>query len=191
VFRKGEVFRHPITGKPLGRYEQVLGHAQVRRVAPQFSEAVFVATPDRPPPHAEDGVRISRGRIRIAVTPVLDLSEGGADLRRVPFLVAGTLERSKRFRVVDPLAVADKLTANELRVEEVLARPERAMSVAQSLEVSGWLVPTLLARRGVTYLDVTLVSAYTGTALLSRRQALLPAAGVEEQRFPWEPRAED
>ena len=39
VFRKGEAFRHPITGKPLGRYEDILGYAQVARVQPQFSEA--------------------------------------------------------------------------------------------------------------------------------------------------------
>ena len=43
IFRKGEVFRHPINGRALGRYEQVLGHAQVQRVLPQFSEAVYVA----------------------------------------------------------------------------------------------------------------------------------------------------
>ena len=42
VFRKGEVFRHPASGKPLGRYEETLGYAQVRRVEPTFAEAVFV-----------------------------------------------------------------------------------------------------------------------------------------------------
>ena len=78
-----------------------------------------------------------------------------------------------------------------LRVEEVLARPERAMRIAQNLDVAGWIVPVLLERRGVTYLDVTLISAITGTALFSRRQVVLPSSASEEQRFPWEPRAED
>ena len=32
VFRKGEAFHHPITGKVLGQYEEVLGYAQVRTV---------------------------------------------------------------------------------------------------------------------------------------------------------------
>src|SRR5207244_3531690 len=42
VFRKGEVFRHPLTGRPLGRYEDVLGYAQVRRVEPKFAEGDFI-----------------------------------------------------------------------------------------------------------------------------------------------------
>jgi hypothetical protein len=191
VFRKGDVFRHPVTGAPLGRYEDILGHAQVRRVHAQFAEAALVRLPDRPAPVPADGARISRARIRIAVTPVLDLTGAQADLRRVPYLLATALERSRRFQVVDPLAVTDMFASSALRVEEMLARPERAARAARSLEVAAWLVPILLERRGVTYLDVTLISAVTGTALLSHRQAVLPASAAEEQRFPWEPRAED
>ncbi len=191
VFRKGDVFQHPLTGKPLGRFEEALGHAQVRRVRPQFSEAVFVPLPDKPRPRVEDGVRITRGRIKIAITPVLDLTESQTDSRRVPYLFATVLERSKRFHVVDPLSVSDMFVNSSLRVEEVLARPERAVRAARSLDVAGWLVPVLIERRGVTYLDVTLISAVTGTALFSRRLPLVPASSTEDQRFPWEPRAED
>jgi hypothetical protein len=53
--------------------------------------------------------------------------------------------------------------------------------------VAGWLVPVLIERRGITYLDVTWVSAVTGTALFSRRAALSRSEGAAEQRFPWEP----
>ena len=42
VFRKGEVFRHPINGRPLGRFEDVLGYAQIVRMHPQYAEALFV-----------------------------------------------------------------------------------------------------------------------------------------------------
>jgi hypothetical protein len=191
VYRKGEVFHHPLTGKPLGRYEEHLGYAQIRRVFPQFSEATFVPIPDRPAPQEGDGARVSRGRIKIAVTPLLDLAQSGADVRRVPYLLASVLERSKRFVVVDPLAVADVFVGGMLKVEEVLARPERAMRVARNLEVTGWIVPVLLERQGVLYLDATWISAITGTALFSRREVVLPSGTAEEQRFPWEPRAED
>lgn len=191
VFRKGDVFRHPLTGKVLGRYEEVLGFAQIRRVYPQFSVARFVPLPDRPAPRPADGGRITRGRIRIAITPVLDLTDSRADLRRVPFMLASALERSKRFQVVDPLAVLDQFASGAARVEEVLARPERAVRIATNLEVAGWLVPVLLDRNGVLYLDCTYISAVTGTALVSRRQPLAPAGAAEEQRFPWEPKAED
>ena len=191
IYRKGEPFYHPVTGKPLGRYEEHLGYAQIQRVFPQFSDGVFVPTPERPAPEPGDGARISRGRLKIAVTPLLDLSQSDADVRRVPYLLASVLERSKRFVVVDPLAVADLFAAGTLRVEEVLARPERATRIARNLEVAGWIVPVLLERQGVLYLDATWISAITGTALFSRRQPVLPSSAAEEQRFPWEPRAED
>ncbi len=191
IYRKGEPFYHPVTGKPLGRYEEHLGYAQIQRVFPQFSDGVFVPVPERSTPEPGDGARISRGRLKIAVTPLLDLSQSDADVRRVPYLIASVMERSKRFVVVDPLAVADLFAAGTLRVEEVLARPERATRVARNLEVAGWIVPVLLQRQGVLYLDATWISAITGTALFSRRQPLLPSSSAEEQRFPWEPRPED
>ena len=72
IFRRGEEFHHPVTGKPLGHYEEALGWAQIRRVQARFSEAVYVPLEGKPRPQADDGVRITRGRIRIAITPVLD-----------------------------------------------------------------------------------------------------------------------
>ncbi len=191
VYRKGEPFYHPITGKILGHYETVLGYAQIRQVQPQFSQAQFIPVPDAPRPQTEDGARITRGRIRLAVTPVLDLTTEKADTRRVPYMLASMLERSKRFQVIDPLTVGDLFATGSAKVEEVLAQPERAVSVAKNLDVSGWLVPTLIERNGVVYLDMTWISAVTGTPLFSRRRELLPAGAVEEQRFPWEPRPED
>jgi hypothetical protein len=191
VYRKGEVFYHPLTGKPLGRYEEHLGYAQIQRVFPQFSEGRWVAAPDRPLPEAGDGARVSKGRIKVAVTPLLDLTQSGADIRRIPYLISSVLERSKRFVVVDPLAVTDMFAGGTLRIEDVLARPERASRVARNLEVTGWIVPVLMERQGALYLDVTWISAITGTALFSRREVVLPSSVAEEQRFPWEPRAED
>ena len=191
VFRKGDMFTHPLTGKPLGFYEEILGHAQIVRVYPSFSAAVYLPLPDSPRPRASDGARITRARVRVAVTPMLDFTATQADVRRVPFMVAAALEGSRRFQVVDPLAVTDMFASGSLRVEEMLARPERAVRTARNLEVVGWVVPMLLERGGVTYLDVTYISAITGTALISRRLPLVTASAAEEQRFPWEPRPED
>lgn len=191
IVRKGEEFYHPLTSKPLGRYEETLGWAQVRRVLPRFAETLYVPMEGKPRPRAADGVRITRGRLRIAITPVLDLTQSKADLRRVPYLLASALERSKRFQVADPLAVGEIFAAGGARVEEVLGLPERAMRFAKTLEIAGWVVPVLIERRGTTYLDTTWISAVTGTALFSRRQPLVPSTAAEEQRFPWEPGVED
>ena len=191
VFRKGEIFRHPLTNQPLGRFEEYLGYAQVRRVFPQFSEARYIPVDDRARVRPEDGVRITRGRIKVAIAPLLDLTRSEADVRRVPWLIGGALERSKRFQVADPLAVSTLLETERTRVEELLISPEKVTRLGRSLEVVGWLVPVLLERGGSTYLDVTWFSAVTGTALFSRRQGLVRPEPSEEQRFPWEPPALD
>jgi hypothetical protein len=191
IFRKGEVFRHPINGRALGRYEQVLGHAQVQRVLPQFSEAVYVAADGQSKARAEDGVRITKGRIRVAVAPTTDLTSANADLRRVPFMIAHALSETKRFQSADPSAVQELLLTQKTRSEELLVRPDKAVAVAKPLEITGWLVPVLIERRGVTYLDITWVSAVTGVALFSRRLALTRSELAAEQRFPWEPVPQD
>jgi hypothetical protein len=187
VFRKGDVFRHPINGRPLGRYEDVLGYAQIVRLHPQYAEAVFVPAEGKVAPEPEDGVRITKGRIRVAVAPATDLTKASADLRRVPFMLAHALEQTKRFQVADPSAVQEHLLSQKTRSEELLVSPEKAKASGKILEVSGWLVPVLIERRGVTYLDVTWISAVTGTALFSRRAALTRSENAGEQRFPWEP----
>ena len=191
VFRKGEVFTHPLTGKPIGRHEEMLGYAQARRVQQQFTEATFIPHTPEARPQPEDGVRISRGRIKVAVAPLLDLTGSNADLRRVPFLLSVTLDRSKRFHVADPITVTDLFASANLRVQEIIARPATAVRHGKSLEVSAWLVPILMNRGGVTYLDATWISAATGTALFSRRQVLTPPDAAEEQLFPWEPPVQD
>ena len=193
IFRKGAEFYHPITRKVLGRYEDVLGHAQIRTVQPRFSEALYIPIEGKPIPQPDDGVRITRGRIKVAITPVLDLSESKSkpDLRRVPYLFAVGLEGSKRFQVFDPLTVSDLFATGGAHVQEVLALPERVVAVSKKFEVAGWIVPVLIERRDIVYLDATWISAVTGTALFSRRAPLLPPAAAEEQRFPWEPASED
>jgi len=191
LFRKGDEFRHPVTGKILGRYEDVLGYAQIQRVEGRFSEATYIPIPGQPRVGAEDGARITRGRIRVAVAPPLNLTKAQADLRRVPFMIALGLDQTKRFQAVDPSVVQDLFLNQRARIEELLVRPERAVALGKPLEISGWLVPVLLDRRGITYLDITWVSAVTGTPLFSRRLALTRTEGSAEQRFPWEPLPED
>ena len=113
------------------------------------------------------------------------------ELAHFGIFFALAMDQTKRFQSVDPSHVSEILLNSKTRSEELLVRPDRAVALGKPLEVTGWLVPVLLERRGVTYLDVTWVSAVTGTALFSRRMAITRADGAGEQRFPWEPRPED
>jgi hypothetical protein len=156
-----------------------------------FSEAAFVPIEGKAQPHPEDGVRITRGRVRVAVVPPTDLTKGNADLRRVPFMLSLAMDQTKRFQSVDPGQVNELLLNSKMKGEELLVRPDRAVTLGKSLDVMAWLIPVLIERRGVTYLDVTWISAVTGAPLFSRRQALARADVGSDQRFPWEPRIED
>jgi hypothetical protein len=191
IFRKGPVFRHPTTGKPMGHYEDIIGYAQVKRVLPKLSEAVYVPLAGNTRAEPLDGVRITRGRIRVGVPPPIDLTKTNADLRRVAYMISHALAETKRFQGPDPAAVQDELAAQKMRTEELLVLPEKAVDAAKPLEIAGWLVPVLIERRGVTYLDVTWISGITGRALFSRRAALIRAESANEQRFPWEPVPQD
>ena len=187
VFRKGEVFRHPVTNHPLGRFEDLLGRAEITRVLPTYSEARFVPADGNAAPRAEDGVRITRARIKVAVAPLIGLTQTAGDSRRVPYMIALTLERTKRFDVVDSQKVQDLLATARTKTEELLTNPEKAMRLGRELQVSGWIVPVLLERRGVQHVDATWISAASGAALLSRRQPLAPPRPTDDRRFPWEP----
>ncbi len=105
-------------------------------------------------------------------------------------MLAHALSETKRFQSADPSAVQELLLTQKTRSEELLVRPDKAVAVAKPLEVTGWLVPVLIERRGITYLDVTWVSAVTGAALFSRRLALTRSE-TADQRFPWEPVPQD
>jgi hypothetical protein len=121
------------------------------------------------------------------VAPALDLTQARADLRRVPYLVAVTLERTKRFQVVDPGRVTDLFSREGAQVEALILSPDRFGKLGRTLEVTGWLVPVILVRGGVPYLDVTWISVVTGTPLFAKRRALVKPEPTVERRFPWEP----
>ena len=81
----------------------------------------------------------------------------------------------------------EHLLSQKTRSEELLVQPGQGRGVRQDPGGLGLAGPVLIERRGVTYLDVTWISAVTGTALFSRREALTRAENAAEQRFPWEP----
>jgi len=175
----------------MGRYEDVLGYAQVTRIQPQFSEAVYVPLPDKPKAQPEDGVRITRGRIRVAVAPPTDLTKTSADLRRVSYMIAHALDETKRFQSPDPSVVQDLLISQKTRSEELLVRPDRAVASSQSAGRDGLARarPARAARGDLSRRDLGVRDH--GQGALSKRVALVRAESVAEQRFPWEPVPQD
>ena len=151
----------------------------------RFDEAVVHAAAllETEPFLAESRYReeLARGRIRVAVAPTTDLAKTNADLRRVAFMVAHALAGTKRFQCADPAVVQETLAAQKTRSEELLVRPERAVATANTLEVTGWLVPVLLERGGVMYLDA--VANRRGDKVLAvRGECRVPDGGRMRER---------
>ena len=170
IFRKGDVFRHPVTGSALGRFEDILGHAQVKRVQPRFSEAALIpahgAAAAPPRGRRADHARPDPGGGAAGGGP--DRSQ--ADLRRVPFMLALGLDQTKRFQSSGPRRGA-RAAAQPAHAAGGAARPPREGGRAQPRRsrCPGWLIPVLMERGSAMYLDVTWISGGHGHA------ALLPA----------------
>jgi hypothetical protein len=189
LIRRGATFRHPLTGVALGRHEELLGYAQVLEVRESVATARLIPRPEAPPVQVEDVARITRGRIRVAVAPLLDLTRSRPDAKRLPYLLAAALERTGRFTPGDPRVVSESMDQERVRTVDLFATPALAIRLSQKLEVDGWVIPLLVELRGSTVIDATWVSAITGTPLFSHRELLAPAPPQIEQRFPWEPPA--
>lgn len=187
IVRRGEAFRHPLTGVVLGRYEELLGSAQLVEVREPFSPARLIPRPAAPPVRVEDLARMTRGRIRVAVAPILDLTESRLDSKRVSYLLTAGLERTGRFAPVDPQTIRELMEKERVRTADLLTVPALAVRLSQTLEVDGWVIPLLAEFDGTAMVDATWVSAMTGTPLFSRRHPLIAAPPQTERRFPWEP----
>lgn len=187
VFRRGEVFRHPLTGQPLGQHEETLGFAQISQVRDRYSVARFIPLDGPREVRVEDQVRITRGRIRVAVLPLIDLTRSELSAQRVGYLLASILERTGRFLPVDPQKVQDLLATERVSALELYTTPALARRLGRTLGVSGFIAPVLVEVGGSRALDAAWLSAITGTPLFSRRHGLMPTPGEAERRFPWEP----
>jgi hypothetical protein len=181
VFRRGQVFRHPVTNQPLGHTELVLGTVVVTAVEAAGATGRLVPLADRPPPIPGDGVRITAGRLPVAVLPTLGVQApfDSADQTQL-LLVArfsALLEKTGRFLAVEPQ-----------RVLEVVGR-ERGSSPSP-LEVTRRLggvavLTSRLAREGATrVLETAWISGTTGEQLVTTRTPLITAA--YPPRFVWE-----
>ncbi|HEY7602091.1 MAG TPA: VCBS repeat-containing protein [Methylomirabilota bacterium] len=181
LFRRGETFRHPITGQPLGHMEQVLGTLVVKTVEGGGATGRFIPVPDRPAPAPGDGARITAGRLPVAVLPTSGVQAAFDSADQTQLLLvarfSALLEKTGRFLAVDPQRVLD-----------VVGRG-RGQSVSP-LEVSRQLggvavVTSRLARDGTArVLETTWLSGQTGDVLTTTQTRLVPTP--HPPRFAWE-----
>ena len=181
VFRRGEVFRHPVTNQPLGHTELVLGTVVVTAVEPTGVSGRLVPLADRPPPIPGDGVRITAGRLPVAVLPTLGVQApfDSADQTQL-LLVArfsALLEKTGRFLAIEPQRVLEAVGRERGSGPSPLEVTRRLGGVA--------VLTSRLTREGPTrVLETAWISGTTGDQLVTTRTPLITAA--YPPRFVWE-----
>jgi hypothetical protein len=181
LFRRGDMFRHPITGQPLGHIEQVLGTLVVRTVEGGGASGRFLPASDRLAPAVGDGARITAGRLPIAVLPTSGVQAAFDSADQTQLLLvarfSALLEKTGRFLAVSPQRVLDVVGRGQA---------SRVTPLEVSRQLGGVAVlSSRLARDGAArVLETTWISGQTGDTLASFSTRLVPTA--HPPRFAWE-----
>ena len=181
IFRRGEVFRHPITNQPLGHTELVLGTLVVTEVEPAHATGRLVPIADRPAPAPGDGARITAGRLPVAVLPTSGVQAAFETSDQTQLLLvarfSALLEKTGRFLAVDPQRVLDVVGGPGGSSPSPLEVIRRLGKVA--------VLTSRLVREGTTrVLETAWISGETGDRLVTLRTPLVSAA--YPPRFAWE-----
>jgi hypothetical protein len=70
LFRKGEEFKHPLTGVVLGRFEDDLGVLIIRNVSESYASGTVRPAKPNVTLRPGDKVRITKGKIAVALLPL-------------------------------------------------------------------------------------------------------------------------
>ena len=179
LFRRGEMFRHPVTNQPLGHTEQVLGTLVLTAVEPGAATGRLVPLAGRaaPAPPPGDGARITAGRLPVAVLPTSGVQAAFDSADQTQLLLvarfSAILDKTGRFLSVDPQRVLDLVGQARGSSPSPLEVGRRLGGVA--------VLSSRLVRDGTTrVLETTWTSGQTGETLVARPLAAdareLPAA---------------
>lgn len=181
AYRKGELFRHPVTGQPLGHAEEEVATLAVIAVTGERATARVVVTERGRAPVVGDGARITAGRLPVAVLPPLGVSVPGEAEPTALLLVArfsALLDKTGRFLAVDPGRVL------EVAAPGGTAAPVTPLEVARRLGAPAVLTSRLVQEGRTRTLEWAWVSGRTGATLVAGQTPLVRA--VFPPRFAWE-----
>lgn len=182
AYRRGELFRHPVTNQPLGHAEDEVAVLSVTAVSGSQATARVATTEGGRTPRVGDRARITAGRIPVAVLPPLGVNVPGETTEQTALLLvsrfSALLEKTGRFLAVEPRRVL------ETAAPPGGATPPTALEVAKTLRAPAVLTTRLVQEGRARYLDSAWISGRTGATLLTVRTPLVRASFPP--RFAWE-----
>ena len=148
VFREGKELVSPTTGEILGRLEEDLGMVTVTQVTETYAVGMLENAADGGGVQAGDKVRITAGRLSLALVPANDQTGGALSIVALADAVRRGLNATGRFDVAPRARLALWLSERGLSPGEVLV-PEVMAEAASTLGVT-YLAQPLLRDTGDT-----------------------------------------
>ena len=162
AYREGRELRHPKTGEILGRTEEVLGRVAVQQVQEAYATGAVVEGTDI---HPGDKVRVSAGKIRLTLLPIVEGVKG--DLAEaVTYELIEALNRTGRFQVALGDAINVSLAQQGIKRQDVLEGKGLAQ-LGPRYKIENLLVVAFSRAQGKPYLDVRLFTFPGPNALLT------------------------
>ena len=178
-FREGRELIHPRTKQVLGRTEETLGRVVISQVFENYSVATHV---DGPPLQAGDKARVTAGKVRLTVVPLIAPARARVSEVAVQEVLQ-ELERTGRFQIafgdqVSAWLVQQKIDADDFMKGKGVAEASQRFNVGQLLALH------FTAPENKLLMDVRLFSRGTQAPLL--QTALFVPSSVKPapaQRF--------
>jgi hypothetical protein len=165
VYRKGEEFKHPLTGQVLGAMDKEIGRIRIVRVQEQFALGEVIRLAPEFAPVPGDVVRSSGARVTVALPTVDPGDVKSASARSVTRDLAIALAKTGRFEVVDDRKVRATLAEEKVASPDQVTDPAALKVLAEKLKA----VAVLLGKVGLLEkqisLDVEAISTLTGYSL--------------------------
>jgi hypothetical protein len=187
IFRKGDEFKHPLTGAVLGRFEDDLGVAIISKVSEGYSSGKVRLAKPNVNVKAGDRVRITKGKIPLAVLPIKGEVPQWASREEIVERFRFALEQTGRFQVTAADNVRVYLAEKGIQPDETLSQ-EVLARMAEDLRVTYAVVPRTRQVGNDSVLEASLTGLTLQQTLMTSSAILTAPEAVA--RAP-EPRASD
>ncbi len=191
VVRKGEEFKHPLTGVALGRFEEDIGVIIISKVSETYSSGNVRLAKATVNPRTGDRVRITKGKIPLALLPLRGDLPSFVPREELLERLRMALEQTGRFQVTAADNVRVYLAEKGIQPEQALSQDILAR-MAEDLRVTYAVASRTRQVGNESVLEVSLTglalqrTLLTSSAILAEPEAV--ARAPESRGGPPDPR---
>jgi hypothetical protein len=187
LFRKGDEFKHPLTGAVLGRYEEDLGILIIQQVSESYSSGTVRPAKPNVTVRAGDKARITKGKIPLVLLPLRGDLPDWLSRDEVVDRLRLALEQTGRFQVTAPDNVRVYMAEKGIQSEQSFSE-DALRRMGQDLRVSYAVMPRTRLLGNESALEVSLLglahqsTLLTSSAILAEPESMVRAPAVDSPK---------